>query len=129
MRALHWQARLIMIGWIFGFLVGTTTHTLDILTGGTAVYAAFPLGVRIFWISLVLLDPAVVLLLLLRQRVGVVSGVLVMVSDLVVNLAVALGIGGLSIFGLVSQIAFGLFVIVTAPFLWRAEETVNHATR
>ena len=105
---------------MLGFLVGTITHVLDIVFGGMNVYAAFPAGVRIFWVSLVVLDPAVVLLLVLRRRTGVILGVLVMISDVIVNSAVAQATGGLSSFGLVSQIAFGLFVIVTAPLLWRA---------
>lgn len=111
---------LVRIGWVLGFLVGTTTHILDLVLGGATVYAGFPDGVRVFWIALTVLDPLVVTLTVLRLRAGVVLGCAVMIADVAVNATVFALMPGLSPLGLVSQIVFGVFVLLTAPLLWRA---------
>ncbi|WP_264030184.1 hypothetical protein [Cellulosimicrobium sp. SH8] len=108
--------------WVAGFLVGTTTHVLDLTAGGTGVYAGFPPAVRAFWVSLTLLDPLVVLLLVLRRRAAVPLGVAVMVADVAVNATVAARVGGLAPWGLVNQSLFCVLVLVTARVLWRADE-------
>jgi hypothetical protein len=105
--------------WILGFLVGTTTHLIDLVSGGLDVYSGFPPGVRVFWVALTVLDPAVVVLVALRQRAGLALGAVVMVADVAVNATVFAVVGGLSPFGLVSQSVFALFVLGTAPVLWR----------
>ncbi len=50
--------------WVIGFLVGTTTHTADLIVGGVNAYSDFPLGVRLFWVSLAFLDPATAALII-----------------------------------------------------------------
>ncbi|MFD6133786.1 hypothetical protein, partial [Isoptericola sp. NPDC060257] len=99
--------------WMAGFLVGTTTHVVDLVLGGADVYAGFPAGVRAFWVALTLVDPLVVALLLLRRRAGVVLGVVVMVADVAVN-GTVLATTGEGLTGLVPQSLFGAFVLVTA---------------
>lgn len=104
--------------WIAGFLVGTTTHIADLVVGGTGAYEGFPLGVRLFWTALTLLDPAVVVLLLLRLRAGVALGAAVILTDIAVNWSVFAFVGGLSVFGVVSQTLFAIFIVSTMRLLW-----------
>lgn len=113
------RTRIIVGIWAIGFIVGTTTHTIDLVTGGFNVYAGFPEPVRWFWISLTVLDPLVVILLILRSRAAVPLAVLVMVADLAVNWTVFFTVGGLSLFGVLTQSIFGAFVFITASHVWR----------
>ena len=106
------------LAWVIGFLVGTTTHTADLIFGGTDAYSGFPPGVRLFWMSLTILDPAVVVLIVLRRRFGVVLGSAVMIADIAVNWTVFVTVGGLSLFGVISQSFFAAIVFVTARALW-----------
>jgi hypothetical protein len=109
---------LVLALWSAGFLVGTATHTVDLALGGLDVCAGFPPPVRVFWVSLTVLDALVVALLWRRSRAGVVLAVVIVVCDVGVNTAVFVVHGGLSPFGLVLQVVFGLLVITTAPWLW-----------
>ena len=101
--------------WIAGYLVGTTTHVIDLVLGGLDVYAGYPFALRLFWVSLTLLDPTVVLLIALRRRAGVVLGVAVIVVDVIIN-SVAIGPSP----GLLNQVLFGVFLLATAVPLWRS---------
>ncbi|MCS5714598.1 hypothetical protein NVV95_08535 [Herbiconiux sp. CPCC 205716] len=56
--------RVFQVVWVIGFLVGTTTHTADLIVGGVNAYSDFPLGVRLFWVSLAFLDPATAALII-----------------------------------------------------------------
>ena len=111
--------RAIQLVWIAGFLIGTTTHVIDLFAGGASTYEGFPPAVRVFWVSLTVLDPLAVTLLLLRRRAGVVLGLAVILVDIAVNWAVFATIGGLSVFGVVNQTAFAVFLAATASLLWR----------
>ena len=122
-RALPRGIRIAQLIWIAGFLVGTTTHIADLVFGGSDVYSGYPDAVRLFWVSLTVLDPLAVVLIALRSRAGVPLGVLIMIADVTVNLSVAATVGGLSLFGLVNQSLFCAFVLITARPLWRAFST------
>ncbi|MFB2554891.1 hypothetical protein [Herbiconiux liangxiaofengii] len=104
--------------WVLGFLVGTTTHTADLIVGGVNAYSGFPLGVRLFWVSLTILDPAAAALIIFRRRSGIVLGIAVMVADIAVNWTVFVMVGGLSLFGVISQSLFAVLILVTARPLW-----------
>jgi hypothetical protein len=104
--------------WVIGFLVGTTTHTADLIFGGLDVYSGFPPGVRLFWVSLTILDPVTAVLIILRQRSGIVLGSAVIIADIAVNWTVFATIGGLSVFGVVSQSLFAALIAATARPLW-----------
>jgi hypothetical protein len=105
--------------WVIGFLVGTTTHTADLIIGGVDAYSGFPLGVRLFWVTLTILDPATAVLIICRRRSGVVLGSAVIIADIAVNWTVFAVVGGLSYFGVISQSLFALLIVVTARPLWR----------
>jgi hypothetical protein len=69
---------------IIGFLVGTTTHTLDIASIGFFSYKGFILF-NIFWTLLVFLDPLVAFLIFIDKSVGLTFGFVIMVLDITVN--------------------------------------------
>jgi len=119
--------RVIRFVWIAGFVVGTTTHVADLVLGGADVYAGYPAGARVFWVTLTLLDPIAVVCLLRRLRAGIVLGVLIMLADVTINLTVAATVGGFGVFGLVTQSVFCVFVLATAVPLWRAFSTPTRA--
>ena len=72
--------------WVAGFSIGTIFHVIELLTQGSAVYGNMPDFVRVFWVSLTIVDPLVVILILLRLRAGIVLGGTVMVADVAVKL-------------------------------------------
>ncbi|MGA1838843.1 hypothetical protein VD659_18140 [Herbiconiux sp. 11R-BC] len=111
--------RVFQVVWVLGFLVGTTTHTADLIVGGLNAYSDFPLGVRLFWVSLTILDPATAALIIFRRRSGIVLGIAVIVADIAVNWTVFAVIGGLPLFGVISQSLFAVLILVTARPLWR----------
>ena len=105
--------------WVIGFLVGTTTHAADLIIGGLNAYSAFPIGVRLFWATLTILDPATAALIIFRRRSGIVLGSAVIIADIAVNWTVFAMIGGLSSFGVISQSLFAVLIFVTARPLWK----------
>lgn len=109
----------VQIIWIAGFLVGTASHVLDVIAGGADTYGEFPLALRAFWLSLTALDPLTAMLLLLRRRVGIILGLVVVVADIAVNGSVFFTLGGNPLYGVVNQTLFAVFLLVTAPVLWR----------
>ncbi|MDF0515542.1 hypothetical protein PX701_18090 [Agromyces sp. H3Y2-19a] len=108
----------ILIAWIAGFLIGTTTHVTDLVLGGADTYAEFPLGTRVFWMSLTVLDPITAVLLARRRRAGIVLALVVILVDIAVNWTVFATIG-IPLFGVVNQTLFAILLISTAPMLWR----------
>lgn len=98
--------------------MGTSTHVLDLLLGGLAAYEGFPTGVRLFWTALTVLDPVAVVLLVLRRRAGIVVAIAVMIADVTVNWTVFATVGGLSLYGVLSQSAFAAVILLTARPLW-----------
>ncbi|WP_156252241.1 hypothetical protein [Pseudactinotalea terrae] len=109
----------IRVVWVLGFLVGTASHVADIVSAGTGSYQGFPTPIRLFWVSLTVLDPIVIALVLLRRRTGVVLGVVIMVTDVAVNATVQAASGVLSPAGLIGQGAFLTIVLASARLLWR----------
>lgn len=114
------SSQVVRVLWILGYLIGTTTHIIDLALGGVDVYGEFPLGIRLFWVSLTVLDPLIVVLLLSRRRAGVALGAAVILIDIAVNWTVLVSVGGLSPFGPISQTLFAVFVTATTPILWRS---------
>ncbi len=109
----------IQIVWIAGFLIGTASHVLDLIAGGADTYGESPTALRVFWLSLTALDPLTVLLLMLRKRAGIILGLVVLLADIAVNWTVLFTIGGNPLFGVVNQTVFAVFLLATAPALWR----------
>lgn len=119
----------ILVVWIAGFLIGTASHVLDLISGGTDAYDEFPTPLRMFWLSLTVLDPLTALLLLLRKLAGIILGVVVILADIAVNWTVFFTIGGNPLFGVVNQTLFAVFLLATAPVLWRWLRSVQEQRR
>ncbi|TCK46211.1 hypothetical protein EDF60_1463 [Leucobacter luti] len=113
------RTQVIVAVWVVGFAMGTMTHIIDLAADGIGVYAGFPELARVFWISLTVLDPLVLVLLFARLRAAAPLAVLVMVADLAVNWSVFFAVGGLSVFGVFTQSLFGAFAFCTAVHVWR----------
>ena len=86
--------------------------------------------------SLTLLDPLVAALLFARQRAGIVATIILIVTNVVHNLATIAHFAPLGAFVArasnpitLSQIGFMLFVLVTAPIALRRVEPVGDGSR
>lgn len=101
--------------WTTGFLIGTITHVLDISLGGWLPYDFQSMPFNIYWTSLVFLDPLAAVLIWLRERWGVMLGVAIMVSNVLINGYNAF-IAGYDefYFGLALQSLFAVFVCFAA---------------
>jgi len=121
-KELH-PVRVIFTIYTIGFLYGTKNHIQDIIRDGLGGYLYVPLPVNIYWTSLTVLDPLVVILLIYFPFWGMSLAIFIMASDITVNSAVTLyyflqtGMFANGRLGL--QIAFGLFVFLTVPFAWK----------
>lgn len=79
-------ARWVLAVYLIGFLEGACVHLLDVLRGGFHAYAAFPeVSLQVFFVSLAILDPLVVVLVGLVRREGVWLASAVMVMDVSAN--------------------------------------------
>lgn len=103
--------------WTLGFLIGTTTHTLDLINYGWLPYDFRPLPWNIYWTSLTFLDPIAALMIWVRERWGIVLGVAIMASNVLVNGYTAFIVGHEEFyFALGLQSLFAVFV---AWMAWR----------
>ena len=101
--------------WCIGFLVGTVTHSLDLYHGGWLPYDFRPLPWNVYWTSLTFLDPLAAFLIWWRERWGVVLGVGIMISNVLINGYTAFIAGYEEFyFGLAFQSAFAVFVFFAA---------------
>ncbi|MFJ5273896.1 hypothetical protein [Streptomyces sp. NPDC088358] len=110
---------------LIGFLEGAGAHCLDLIRGGIHVYASFaPVPLRVFFVSLVGLDPLVVVLVgrVRPEGVRLASGVMVMdvIANWIVNWPQLQEDPAwlLRPVGLLPITLFGLFVVASsAPLL------------
>ena len=80
--ALPGWARWVLAVYLAGFADGTAAHARDLARAGFHAYSGFPqVPLRVFFISLVLLDPLVVVLIALVLPAGIWLGSIVMVLD------------------------------------------------
>lgn len=92
-----------------------------------------PRVTALFWSSLTILDPLAVILLFLRPRIGIALTALIIISDVAHNLLFMADHpvrGSLledvtSSAVMISQIAFLLFVAITAPVAWRGDRSAT----
>lgn len=82
--------------YILFFSIGTTTHIRDIIIGGILPYRDFALWANIYWTMLTILDPMAILLLVLNVEAGVILSLIIISSDVVINLFFTIYRGGLS---------------------------------
>jgi len=129
-RELH-IVRLVLAIYALGFSYGTRNHILDIMADGFLGYHYVSFPINLFWTSLTFLDPLAVILLLTYPLYGLALSILIMASDIAVNVSVTLYfyfLNGIPSNGrLLLQIAFGIFVFLTAPIAWKRIKTYPHA--
>ena len=107
--------------WTLGFLIGTTTHALDLIYLGWLPYDFRPLPWNIYWTSLTLLDPLAAVAIWVRERSGILLGTAIMASNIAVNgYTLAIGYDAFLVPWLL-QSAFGGFVFFTAWRHWRVK--------
>lgn len=104
--------------WTAGFLVGTATHTLDLVQYGLLPYEFRPLPWNIYWTSLTFLDPIAAGLIWINERVALALGTLIMGSNLAVNGYTYLIGYEEFLLPLLAQSAFAAFVFLTASRHW-----------
>ncbi|WP_438489386.1 hypothetical protein [Streptomyces sp. S186] len=126
-RGLARWARWVLVVYVVGFVEGTCAHVLDLARGGIHVYAAFaPVLLQVLFVSLVVLDPLVVVLVGLVRPTGIRLGAGVMALDVFANWFVnwprlqADPAWLLRPVGLLPITLFGLFVLGTAIPVLRA---------
>lgn len=111
--------KLLLMVYIIGFAVGTTTHSIELIDGGFFPYTFAPLWKNIYRTSLTFLDFAVIILILISIRPALIIAVIIIVSDVIINS------GGFDFYKfdivenyrLVFQFIFGLYILVTAPII------------
>jgi hypothetical protein len=122
--------RFIFAIYIFGFGYGTRNHIVDILADGWLGYDFVPLPINLYWTFLTFFDPLAIFLLLSFPFAGILLSVLIMASDIAINIGVTVYFyyqtGMLTLDRLPLQIAFGIFVFLTSPVAWK---TVKRSSR
>jgi hypothetical protein len=68
------------------FLAACVLHVRDILRHGWLPYHSAPLALNCYWTALLILDFAAAVLLVIRPRRGLIMALVIMISDLAVNL-------------------------------------------
>lgn len=105
---------------IVGFAIGTATHTLQLLTRGWVVFNAAPMWMNAYWTSLTFFDPLAVVLLLFSRHAGLVLGLAIMSSNVIINSYAFYGLNlPFATWALQSQALFGGFLVGVIGFLWR----------
>ncbi|WP_328900739.1 hypothetical protein OHR86_13055 [Streptomyces sp. NBC_00441] len=117
--------------YLLGFVEGFGAHALDLISGGIHVYAPFaPVPLQVFFVSLIVLDPAVVVLLGRVRTAGVPLAGGVIALDALANWIVnwtAIRENPVLLLrpvGLLPITLFGLFIIATSVPLRRAMNRV-----
>jgi len=112
-------------------LVGACiNHALDLSRYGWLPYRFAPLPLNIYWTSLNFFDALAAILLLCSPRIGLFSALLIIVSDVALNLFARFGLGlHLRSLALLLQILFLIAVVGTLVYNQRtAVIHTNHLT-
>lgn len=78
-------ARVVVAVVVVVLLYGTGVHVVQLAVGGADPYPAAPSWLAAYYVSLVVLDPLAAVLLLRRNRVGIVLAVAVLATDAAAN--------------------------------------------
>ncbi|MGW3493219.1 hypothetical protein [Streptomyces sp. NPDC001020] len=118
--------RWVAAAYVIGFLEGTGAHAYFLATDGLHTYNYASTPVQFLFHGLLLLDPLVALLIILRRHQGPPLAAVVMVADLIGNWATvgsavwAHPVAFLRPVGLLPMTVFGIFVQLTSRPLRRA---------
>lgn len=104
---------------VAGFAIGTTTHTVQLVTRGWVVFTAAPVWMNVYWTALTFLDPLAAVLLLRSRRAGLVLALAIMLSDVAINSYALHGLGlHFAFWALQAQTLFLGFLLGVVGFLW-----------
>jgi hypothetical protein len=112
--------------YVIAFLGATFNHVSDLVRGGLFPYTVWwgvPLCLNVYWTSLTILDPLAIVLLLGRVRIGCVCYLLIMISDVAINIYADIVYWKqplLQSHGLMLQTGFLVFLILTVGKIWNA---------
>lgn len=122
-------ARWVLAGYLIGFTDGFAAHVLALASGGIHAYSSFPqVSLQVFFVSLVVLDPLVVVLVAFVRRAGIGLAGAVMAADVAANLTGNWSriqrdpAGSLLPANSLAILLFGLFVLVTVVPLLRVAQ-------
>ena len=108
--------------YLLAFLIATSTHSYDLYIGGFLPYVKSPLWANIYWTSLTFLDPLSIIILLVNIRIGLVFYILIIVSDVIINIYFTIsshGFLGLINLFMICQILFLIILLVTVKQVWQ----------
>lgn len=114
--------------WAACLLIGGINHARTLLLHGLSWdYGGVGWASAAYWSSLTILDPLVAALLFIRPKIGILSTILLIFTNVIHNLAVTARFAPEGEFVLrvaanpllLSQIGFMLFVAATAPTAWK----------
>lgn len=117
--------------YIIGFLIGTITHTIELINGGFLPYTFVPLWKNIYWTSLTFFDFAAILLILISIKPALILSILIIVSDVLINSS-NINLQQFSIivnYRLIFQFTFGLYILITAPVIWKLAKSNSEKKR
>ena len=117
--------RFLIYMYIIGFTVGVTTHAIDLINGGFLPYNNVPLWKNIYWTSLTVLDLAVIIILLIKTKWGLILANLIMITDVMITTELFAIFNNYKIF---MQIFFFIFIIVTTPLVFKEIKRCTKAT-
>ena len=119
-------ARWVLAGYLIGFTDGFVAHLLALARDGIHAYSSFSqVLLQVFFVSLVVLDPLVAVLVAFVRRAGIGLAGAVMAADVAANLTGNWSriqrdpAGSLLSANLLAILLFGLFVLVTVVPLLR----------
>ncbi len=123
--------RIIILIYILAFTGASYNHIADLARHGLFPYTSLfgvPPALNIYWTSLTLLDPLAILLLFLRPRAGCLFYLLIMLTDVPINIYANMVYWEQPLFespGLIMQIAFLLFLLLTVGRIMKLSKTVT----
>ena len=121
--------------WAACLLIGGANHARTLLRHGLFWdYGGVAAASAVYWSSLTILDPLAAALLFVRPKAGIVVSAVLIVTNVLHNLAVTAHYAPEGAFlarvasgpFLISQIGFMLFVGATARIAWKGVETDRH---
>ena len=113
--------------WTAGFLIGTITHSLDLINYGWLPYEFRPLIWNAYWTSLTFLDPLAAGLVWLNIRSAILLGLAIMASNVIVNgYTLSLGYSEFLV-PVMFQASFAMFVFWFAWRHWPKEKAKKSA--
>ena len=113
--------KILLIIYIIGFAVGATIHLISLIKGGFLPYKCVPLWKNIYWTSLTFLDFITIIMFLKTIKPALLISNLIIISDVIINCS-GYDFSNYSIlsdYRIVSQIIFGLYILITTPIILR----------